>query len=363
MKRIIFVFLFLNIFVFSFGGELTKIAILKIEDRSGEYINSEVYTETLQIEVVNSKAFRVVERSMLGKIVEEQKLKLSGLTEDEQAAQIGKLAGADKIWVGSISKTESLYIITVKSIDTTTGIIDFADQVYSYTKDELLELMRVIVDRMIKKSKGENVPKHEPKKKAQLREQNVNPERGQARYNENYSYNTSYSRPDSSFDIGGYLLSFQDGSGYCGFFAMKPTADRNFESFLDFRIYGAEIKGWELSGINFNVGININLIANGYIIFGGGIGFGWDSFSFKKESYSIDGYQWICPLSLQFGFHLGKYFIITFDYGYLLSLGAEILDNNYYDYIKHTNIPSELKNYLTDGVSYTFYGIRFMFLF
>ncbi|MCX7821628.1 MAG: hypothetical protein N2258_08165 [Brevinematales bacterium] len=371
MKKYFFLFLFLFISLTFSQEKLNKIAILKIENRTQEAIDTEFLTETLQIEIVNRRYFVVVERSMLGKVIEEQKLSLAGLTEEEQATKIGALVGAEKIWLGSLSYTGVLYVITIKSIDTKTGIIEFADQVYSYTKDEFLNIMPVLADRLIRKAKGENIPKHEPKKvsiekSAPSSSQNQN-------YNQEYTYQQPSRMPDSAFDVGGYYLNFSDKDyGYAGLAAFRIVADSDGELLFDFRLYYGEHQKWQLSGYNFNLIFNLNLIANGYILLGGGIGLGLDFPSFKKDNYKIDCMQWTFPLSGQFGFHLGRYVMLIFDASFVFGVGLSVLDNNYsisepgkYLTIEEKNhyIPNELEGYLVNGVNPSYFGARISILF
>ena len=370
--RKVFILFFISVSIFSFSQEkATKIAILKIENRTQDYIDTDFLTETLQIEIVNRRHFVVVERSMLGKVIEEQKLSLSGLTEEEQATKIGLLVGAEKIWVGSLSYTGTLYVITIKSIDTKTGIIEFADQVYSYTKDEFLNIIPVLADRLIRKSKGENVPKHEPKKV--VKENTITPSGQPQNYENKGGYSTYDTRPDTAVDFGGYYVSFSDkDAGYAGVVAFKIVADREGELLFDLRLYSGEVEKWQLGGFSINTVFNLNLIANGYILLGGGIGLGIDFPSFKKDNYKIECFQWLFPLSAQFGFHLGKYVMIIFDASYNFSFGLSLLENNYpisqsgqYMTIddKIEYIPYELEDYMKNGVNPAYFGAKISILF
>ncbi len=374
--RKVFIVFFISIAIFSFSQEkATKIAILKIENRTQDYIDTDFLTETLQIEIVNRRHFIVVERSMLGKVIEEQKLSLSGLTEEEQATKIGALVGAEKIWLGSLSYTGNLYVITIKSIDTKTGIIEFADQVYTYTKDEFLNIMPVLADRLIRKSKGENVPKYEPKKVVKENTITQKPSGQSQTYDNKENYSTSYydTRPDTAVDFGGYYVKFSDkDAGYAGVVAFKIVADREGELLFDLRLYSGEVEKWQLGGFSINTVFNLNLIANGYILLGGGIGLGIDFPSFKKDNYKIECTQWVFPLSVQFGFHLGKYVMLIFDASYVFSFGLLLIENNYpitqpgqYMTIDSQSeyIPYELEDYMKNGVNPSYFGAKISILF
>ncbi len=158
MKRFFIFFSFMFLCLYSFSED-KKIAILEIENSTSRVIDTKFITESVQMEVVSKKYFTVVERKMLNKILEEKKLSLSGLTAEEKAAQVGLLAGAESIWIGSVTMLDDVYVITVKSLDTKSGVIEYADQVYCKSESDFLDVIPVLVERLYRKSKGENVEK------------------------------------------------------------------------------------------------------------------------------------------------------------------------------------------------------------
>ncbi len=349
--------------------ERVKIAILKIESRLDSSVDMDFLTEQLQMEVVNKQYFLVVERSQLNRILEEQKLRLSGLTEEEQATEIGSLLGAQKIWVGSLAKFGEKYMITMKSIDTKTGVIDFADQVYAYDIESLPEIIPELADRMVKRAKGQNVPAYVAKKKPPKKEvsSSVNTSR--------WTTPSTWDRPDESFDIGFYGLWFttntQATSGGMLSLMLKDPADKHVEFFMDLRFYGSGItSNWNVGGMMFNVGLNLNLVANGYVLLGGGIGIGFDipMFTHKDKDYSISCFEWTIPLSLQFGIHLGKSFMLVTEAGLIPGFDLTISESSYPDDLPSVTVdefyvPQELASYLKEGLTYGYAGVRLSFLY
>jgi hypothetical protein len=70
--------------------------------------------------------FRVIERKKLDKIVREQQIQLSGIVDEETAVQIGRLASADYLIIGSGSfsisgRSPFIKQLNVKMIDVETG--------------------------------------------------------------------------------------------------------------------------------------------------------------------------------------------------------------------------------------------------
>jgi len=357
-------------------SEKLKIAILRIENRSGVSVDSDALTESFQIEVVNKRYFLVVERSQLNKVLEEQKLSLSGLTEEEQATQIGQLLGAQKIWTGSLARFGDKYVLTMKSIDAKTGVIDFADQVYTYDEESLLDVVPDLADRMVKLAQGKSVPKYEAKKAtAQVAASRETTETTQSQTT------GSFQRPDSSFEIGFYRVDFgatnEPGAtnlGGGGFSLMlKDPADRDGEWYVEFRGYSGNVTPqWNVSGFMIATGLGLNLVANGYVLLGGTIGLGLDFPRLSYSDYAISCFEWVVPLGLQFGVHLGKNFMIVFEATAIPGLVLFIRDSSYpttlpgkYITVDEENfyVPSELSQVLTDGFTYGFAGMRLSFLF
>lgn len=134
-----------------------KVAVLDVVSRvQGEEIDTATLTEMLQVALVDRDEFRIVERSLLDKIVKEQEFEVSAITEG-QAAKIGELAGADKVMLVSLAKFADKYIVIVKGIDVKTGIVDLSDQVLSYSVSGFIDVFPVLADRLVRKARGESV--------------------------------------------------------------------------------------------------------------------------------------------------------------------------------------------------------------
>ena len=135
-----------------------KVAILELEDRvAGEEIDTATLSEMLQLHLVDRNAFRIVERSLIDKILEEQEFQLSGFSSSEMM-KIGSLAGANKIIAGSVSRINDTYYLLIKGLDTVTGVIDLSDQIMAPGLDELLAALPVLSERIVRKARGEQVP-------------------------------------------------------------------------------------------------------------------------------------------------------------------------------------------------------------
>jgi curli biogenesis system outer membrane secretion channel CsgG len=68
-------------------------------------------------------AFQLVERAKLGKILEEQKLKLVGLADQDKAVEVGKLLGAQLMVIGKTFMMDKQLMIVTKVVGVETGAV------------------------------------------------------------------------------------------------------------------------------------------------------------------------------------------------------------------------------------------------
>ncbi|MCK4817455.1 hypothetical protein KA005_16915, partial [bacterium] len=77
--------------------------------------------EKLITQLVNLRRFRVIERGAMDQVMNEQALGMSGMVDEETAVEVGKLAGADVIVVGTINIAEGFGKVSARGIDTETA--------------------------------------------------------------------------------------------------------------------------------------------------------------------------------------------------------------------------------------------------
>ena len=135
----------------------TKTAVLDIvSDVADEKINTQALTALLESAFIDEKAFVVVERSLIQRIMDEKKLQLTGITE-VSGKEIGALAGADKIVVGTISKIAGKYILILKGIDIKKGICEISDVITLAGIADFYREMPTVAKRFILKARGDVV--------------------------------------------------------------------------------------------------------------------------------------------------------------------------------------------------------------
>ena len=101
-----------------------KIAIVEFVDLKGDvtafgqFLAEELITKTF---TVGAGRFEVVERSLLNKVVSEQKLSLTGVIDPDSARQVGKILGVDAIVTGSVTDLGNSVKVNARMIDTETA--------------------------------------------------------------------------------------------------------------------------------------------------------------------------------------------------------------------------------------------------
>lgn len=107
-----------------------KIAVMDFTVAAGERAqDSVVIRERLTTFLAQSKNIAIIERALLEKIFQEQKIEASGALEENTAQKIGKLTGADAILTGTLSELYSDKIeVNARVIAVATGKIITAGQ-------------------------------------------------------------------------------------------------------------------------------------------------------------------------------------------------------------------------------------------
>jgi TolB-like protein len=118
--------------------EKITVAVLDFEGKNVSRENAEALTDLLRTELFNTGCFKVIERQQIQKILEEQKFQLSGVTDADQAAEIGRLLNVKKIMIGTVTRLGGTHIINTRIVDVQSGQVELAEAVESKGGDEML---------------------------------------------------------------------------------------------------------------------------------------------------------------------------------------------------------------------------------
>ena len=115
--------------------------------------------DLLITDLAQNPAIRVVERENIAAILAEQNLARDGRVDDATAARIGKLLGARHIVTGSfVTDRSGTMVITIKSVDTESGRIEYSDMHRDRT-DNFLSLVSTVAE---KTNRGLKLPELTP---------------------------------------------------------------------------------------------------------------------------------------------------------------------------------------------------------
>lgn len=101
---------------------LPVVAVAQLESKGVPAEQVDVIADNLAIKLQQSGKLRVMERSQMGQILQEQSFQQSGACDgSECAVQIGKILGIDRIVVGSVGLVGSTYSLSLRLVDVSTG--------------------------------------------------------------------------------------------------------------------------------------------------------------------------------------------------------------------------------------------------
>ena len=101
---------------------------------------------------VNTGKYTIVERSLLEKVMNEQKFSNSGAVDDSQASEIGRLAGASKIVLSVIAQSGSNTMLSIKLVDVKLASVEKqkiqvirAEQLLDFVEHATMELIKDVI--------------------------------------------------------------------------------------------------------------------------------------------------------------------------------------------------------------------------
>ena len=155
MKRLIILFLTSLVFAANTAYadfKKTKIAVMDFQVQ-GEKFETEdigkIVAEWLITAFVQEGRFDVVERRLLEKILQEQKLGVSGVVDSESIARLGKVLGAKIVVTGSVMKLRQFMEVNARLINVENGSIIAAEKVKSESATKLEALVTEMAVRII----------------------------------------------------------------------------------------------------------------------------------------------------------------------------------------------------------------------
>ncbi|MCK4796424.1 MAG: hypothetical protein KAT05_03530 [Spirochaetes bacterium] len=181
MKKYFIITLLLIIFITNvFCKEKTRIAILDFSAKRVDPELAEAIVENLVTALIDCKAFEVIERSQLQKLMNELSLQNSDDFNDKLREDLGNLYGTEMVILGSVTRIGNQITTNVRGVEVSTGIAKFAKSFTTSSENEIPGLIEDLVAVIIGK-------RHE-----EVREEDIEYEKEQPI---NYVYDKKYYGP------------------------------------------------------------------------------------------------------------------------------------------------------------------------
>ncbi len=131
IKKSLFLSLFILLIVFAGAQEIiVSVSDFNVESENSKlkYIGKGIST-LVAGELRRTKTIKLLERSQMNKIMEEQKLSLSGMVDEAHQVELGKLMAADYIVFGEIIDMGNSLLISVRMADVATTEVVWEDSI------------------------------------------------------------------------------------------------------------------------------------------------------------------------------------------------------------------------------------------
>lgn len=105
-------------------AEKPNAAVLDFNYKNVSKDDAETINDFFRSELSKTNKFNVLDRANIEKILKEMKLQSIGLTDTKNAVEIGKMLNVQYIFVGTFSKLDNMFMLTVNMVNIKTGKIE-----------------------------------------------------------------------------------------------------------------------------------------------------------------------------------------------------------------------------------------------
>ncbi len=131
----------------------TKIAVLDFQLQGVKQDSSDmgkIVAEWLTTALVKEGRFDVIERRLLEKVLEEQKIGVSGIVDESSASKLGKVLGAKIVITGSVIRFQNVIEVNARIIEVESSSIMAAENVKSTSTVRLEDLVVQMANKIIR---------------------------------------------------------------------------------------------------------------------------------------------------------------------------------------------------------------------
>jgi len=103
------------------SARILNIAVAELSAQNVSAGDAAVMADLLRGELVNTGAFRVVEKQNMDKVLAEQAFQQTGCTSEECAVKLGRILNVQRMIVGSFGKTLGVYVFSIRVVNVESG--------------------------------------------------------------------------------------------------------------------------------------------------------------------------------------------------------------------------------------------------
>lgn len=115
-------------------GKRPRVAVLPFKAHPDSPASGELAYEAFSTNILEVKDYDVVDRGALEQVLKEQKLGMTGVIDQAQAVEIGKLLGADGVILGAVTEYGTRHLLmfppakislTARLVNTRSGVVEW----------------------------------------------------------------------------------------------------------------------------------------------------------------------------------------------------------------------------------------------
>jgi TolB-like protein len=139
-----------------FADQTMPLAVMDVKSRNVPKIVANAVSDIIRSEFTNYGNFEVAERAQIDKVLDEQGLQLTGVTEPKGAVKIGRLLSVKKIVIGEANALGKGMLLTLRVVDVETGVAEYAERERTSMDDAekaAVTIARRLAQRIVQKYK------------------------------------------------------------------------------------------------------------------------------------------------------------------------------------------------------------------
>jgi curli biogenesis system outer membrane secretion channel CsgG len=127
------------------AADAPVVAVAKVAGTGVTDADTILVTDMIREALASTGKYRIIDRDQMAKVLQEQALKMAGVTSDSDAASLGKLLNARYIGVGSYGTLLGSNVVNFRIVDAETGLARKAGTAEGATLAELRRSIATMV--------------------------------------------------------------------------------------------------------------------------------------------------------------------------------------------------------------------------